>query len=67
MYFDSQSAEEFGNALLDAVEIAKTTQKPCYITKIGRLFVAVDAVEDDRMACVVNPPDDQPDNVKNVA
>jgi len=67
MLFDSDSALEFGNALLDAVEIAKETGKTCYITKINGLFVAVDHIEDSHMACAVNPPDDQPDNARKAA
>jgi hypothetical protein len=61
MKFCSEAAIEMANALLDAVEIAKETGAPCYVSKVGSRLVAIDDVDTNFVIYKVDPPIPDPE------
>lgn len=59
-YLTTKAALEIGNALLDAVEIAKNSNSTVTIEKTASAYVACLAEADNSSFMVVLPPDEEP-------
>lgn len=58
-YLTTKAALEIGNALIDAVELARDSNSTITIEKTGSAYVACLAEADDSSFMVVLPPDEE--------
>ena len=61
-YLTAKAALELGNALLDAVELARDSKTTITIERTGSAFVACVATADESSFMVVLPPDEEARN-----
>lgn len=67
MRMSVEEAEEFGNALLDAVALARQNQSEAHITTLGKSMVAFIGEEDSYTSMTVDPPEAMPEYLQVVA
>ena len=67
MRMSVEEAEEFGNALLDAVALARENKSEAHITTLGDKMLAFTGDKDVHTTLTIDPPEEKHDYIQEVA